>query len=597
MLNYLALKSLYTILSLIIFIAVVITLLSFKEGIIRFITKIIDTFTKTFNFLFGFFKDGKFRKDDNGIFREWPFNSLFLFFTIGLITLFIYLNQTGQLNTNLKYLSFMTAFFILFLLSYLLYDSYLLSNNTPYKKTDSLFTKIKFPIFERLKPLLMQYGIGILIFLAIYSILVIIIFNVNPKTFSAGRVINIFIAMTILSTAYYFLQKHLTLLGVFGKLLMYTVFLIPCIIHSIIKSLIRNEVKEQGNLMKHVIILSSVLILAGGYLFIPYLVKLFHGFSEKDDARKDNIELEINTLEKQIILLKAKKNKIKSRPDKYIDWGYISHPNEMLHRTEKQPKLKKYLESNKYTDDPIKLAKEQKLKGIVGIKVFSLTNIIQYIQENVPKIDDIDSKISENTQKIKELKMENSELGKTTKAKILLMKPLPLNQETFLASGNELNKSTNVYPNYNYAISSWIYLHPEPPNHNISISEFTNILQYGEAQKIVYHMKNQILKIMTFDREENKWIDVYTTDKLKLQKWNNILLNVNNSTIDIFINKDLVTSKINHLPILDGQQLIVGQNNGLSGGIANVVYYPSPLKKFKIDLLYNGLKNKSTPIV
>ena len=75
------------------------------------------------------------------------------------------------------------------------------------------------------------------------------------------------------------------------------------------------------------------------------------------------------------------------------------------------------------------------------------------------------------------------------------------------------------------------------------------------------------------------------------------MLNVHNSTIDIFINGNLVISKINHVPILNGQYLVTGENNGISGGIANVVFYPSPLKKFKIDLFYNDLKNKSPPVV
>ena len=129
------------------------------------------------------------------------------------------------------------------------------------------------------------------------------------------------------------------------------------------------------------------------------------------------------------------------------------------------------------------------------------------------------------------------------------------------------------------------------------MSNYTNILQYGEAQKISYNMKKQSLKVTTFDRDTNNWIDVFETKKIKLQKWNNIVLNVHNSTIDIFINGDLVISKINHVPILNGQYLVTGENNGISGGIANVVFYPSPLKKFKIDLLYNDLKNKSPPVV
>ena len=41
--------------------------------------------------------------------------------------------------------------------------------------------------------------------------------------------------------------------------------------------------------------------------------------------------------------------------------------------------------------------------------------------------------------------------------------------------------------------------------------------------------------------------------------------------------------------------MIAGEENGISGGIANVMYYKEPLDINKITKLYNFMKNKNPP--
>ena len=251
---------------------------------------------------------------------------------------------------------------------------------------------------------------------------------------------------------------------------------------------------------KNIIILCIALILGAGYIFIPHLVKYIHSQNDIDSSRKDNIRLEIEALENKINLLKAKKNKIKGTPHRYIDWNYVSIGNKLLYEKKNEAELKLYLKQQKYLDEnknDAELKNERKTKELLGITVLSLDQATNYVQENVPKLFKIDSRIDEYTQRIKELKQEKSELGTTNKAKIILMKPMGLDNEIILSRGEDLNKATNVHPNLNYAISSWIYLHPEPPSHNLAINKDTNIIQYGEAQKIDYNMKDQTLKIKT----------------------------------------------------------------------------------------------------
>ena len=44
-------------------------------------------------------------------------------------------------------------------------------------------------------------------------------------------------------------------------------------------------------------------------------------------------------------------------------------------------------------------------------------------------------------------------------------------------------------------------------------------------------------------------------------------------------------------------RLSIGEDNGIGGGICNVVYFPAVLSKERIDINYKLLQNKYTPII
>jgi len=75
------------------------------------------------------------------------------------------------------------------------------------------------------------------------------------------------------------------------------------------------------------------------------------------------------------------------------------------------------------------------------------------------------------------------------------------------------------------------------------------------------------------------------------------MINYSNGTLDVFINGNLVKSAIEVVPYMTLDNLVVGTDGGISGGICNLVYFKKPLNAVNISYLYNIVKDKSPPIV
>jgi hypothetical protein len=100
-------------------------------------------------------------------------------------------------------------------------------------------------------------------------------------------------------------------------------------------------------------------------------------------------------------------------------------------------------------------------------------------------------------------------------------------------------------------------------------------------------------KLTDFDDEGNRII--YINDNILLQKWNNIIINYNGGTFDIFLNGELVKSSIEVVPYYTLDNLTIGENNGIKGGICNVVYFRRSLTSRNIYYIYDLMKNKTPP--
>jgi len=102
-------------------------------------------------------------------------------------------------------------------------------------------------------------------------------------------------------------------------------------------------------------------------------------------------------------------------------------------------------------------------------------------------------------------------------------------------------------------------------------------------------------KLIDFDENGNRII--YKNSDFLLQKWNNIIINYNGGVLDIFLNGELVKSDIGVVPYMSYDNLTIGEDKGIKGGICNVIYFKQALNSSNIYYLYNMVKDRSPPVL
>ena len=189
---------------------------------------------------------------------------------------------------------------------------------------------------------------------------------------------------------------------------------------------------------------------------------------------------------------------------------------------------------------------------------------------------------------------------------LLVNKPVDTNKEHVLGTYEELNGSDNF--DYQFALSSWIYINSDAPNTKESYNKNTSLINFGGKPNVLYNagtnsliitMDQKNLKqktsnnLLDFDEEGNRIL--YVKHDVLLQKWNNIIINYNGGILDVFLNGELVKSDIGVVPYYTLDNLTIGADGGVNGGICNVVYFKRPLTALNVYILYNMIKNKEPP--
>lgn len=203
----------------------------------------------------------------------------------------------------------------------------------------------------------------------------------------------------------------------------------------------------------------------------------------------------------------------------------------------------------------------------------------------------------------------------TRGGKLLLDKPIYTNKVTVLDTYQNLNGSSEIeYFSYTYAISFWVYIDAATPDMSIAYNKYTTLLNYGNKPNVMYRGKDNTLMITMEDFgpntpannkikefQKNYELDdlgnriIYVKSDVLLQKWNNIIINYNGGTLDIFYNGELVRSAIEVIPYMKKDVLSVGTEKGIHGGICSVYYFNKTLNIQQIYNLYNfGPNNDKT---
>ena len=191
----------------------------------------------------------------------------------------------------------------------------------------------------------------------------------------------------------------------------------------------------------------------------------------------------------------------------------------------------------------------------------------------------------------------------------LVKEPQYLNKESVLGTFDELygknvDRDINSADNkverfsYHYSLSAWFYLNPQPPNTSPAYNKYTNILSYGNKPAIEFNGKLNSLRVLVESEHEpgqKQRTEIFETKQVLFQKWNNIVINYDRGTMDVFLNGELVGSKPGIAPYMTFESINVGSNNGLSGGISNVMYFKDNLSRSHIELMYQALRGKAEP--
>lgn len=155
-----------------------------------------------------------------------------------------------------------------------------------------------------------------------------------------------------------------------------------------------------------------------------------------------------------------------------------------------------------------------------------------------------------------------------------------------------LEKYNNKPPfSYNYEIECEIYINPQPANTNYAYNKYSNLFSYGNKPSIEYFGKENKLKV-SCETDNNSSETIYETkitnnNYFKLQKWNKIKIKYDGANMDVFINSYLVGTKKNVLPHMEYDKIIIGEDNGIYGGIQNVYFHnynTKPFYKINTDL-------------
>lgn len=144
---------------------------------------------------------------------------------------------------------------------------------------------------------------------------------------------------------------------------------------------------------------------------------------------------------------------------------------------------------------------------------------------------------------------------------------------------------------YNYGLSFWLYINTFHFKQNALQTQ--EIISFGKKFTLIYDNIENVL-IILLEKEE-----VYRSKEILYQRWNHVVINSNDTKLDLFVNNNLVgTYKCRVASTVDlDDSLIIGSNTNINfGKICNFRYYSNILDLSKIKSIYTKYNKKTPPI-
>ena len=138
---------------------------------------------------------------------------------------------------------------------------------------------------------------------------------------------------------------------------------------------------------------------------------------------------------------------------------------------------------------------------------------------------------------------------------------------------------------YSYSLSSWIFIDQNNRSRNYKSNMDANIINFGSIPRLTYNARDEMLRIFMKKGTDNE-IMIYETKDFSRQYWNHFFFNYDDGVMDIFINNELVASVNDIIPYLTKDEIIVGDDNGLLGGIRDVIFTDKSRNRNMIHLMY-----------
>lgn len=436
--------------------------------------------------------------------------------------------------------------------------------------------------------------IGIIIFLGLLSAILYYMFSSNENAYTGSYMMMVVSGIVMLALLHVYLKNS----GLYGKLMKsnfikliyHIIFLLPCYFLDILGYLS----KEFQHTPKSVyIVLAVEMIFIFLYLIIPIFKQTLYTLtlgSGSDDLR----DKEITALREEILHKNEEISRLK-RIDNLDEnkTSYLEKSQEFWKKSaligDNKEEIKKLIKDTLKTYDIDLTNKKDKLDEIYHqfhINWGKMTFLKQEKMVLREKISVLEKQLGNNIGKLKSV--------------ILLNKPVNINKMRYIGDHKNMRtygdklKADGIYPkNYNYALSFWVYLNSDGPNYNPN--KYKKLIDYSGKPSVSFNpTKNKIL--IAFKQEGSK-IKKIILKNIKLQKWINLVINYDGGVLDIFKDGELVKSLPGKIPYMESDIVKIGENEGLNGGICNVVYYNTHISKTRIQTNYNILKDNNPPVI